>query len=105
MEERPEHAKDLTSALLEVFVEQAWSCTALDTTAARPNALMKLLQMAIPWYARDYLPIRFVMIGCKLKELYDSVSDRVCHRLSSALSKGLGIIFLTGGEMQPQLPS
>ena len=96
MEESPERAKALTSALLEVFVEQAWSFTALDTTAARPNAFMRFLQMALPWYARDYFPTRFLMTGRKLNELYDSVLDRVCQRISSALATGFGTIIFDG---------
>ena len=46
---------------------------------------MRFLQMEISWYGRDYFPAWFVMIGRKLNELYDSVLDRVCQRLSSAL--------------------
>ena len=62
---------------------------ALDTTAARPNAFMRFLEMEMPSYARDYSPTRFMMTGRKLNELYDSVLDRVCQILSSALSTAL----------------
>lgn len=89
-------ADALTAALFEVFVEQVWAFTAFDTSNERPNAFLKFMQLAVPWYAEKHFPTRYAFTGRHLDALHNSVSERIRSRLRSALADGYGTLIFDG---------
>lgn len=88
-------AERFTAALLEAFVQNAWSFTVFDS-AKKSNNFYAALDLVVPWYTREFWPSRHTFTGRHLDNLYDKVLCRVTSRLDAALADGYGTLIFDG---------
>lgn len=88
----------ITMALLEAFIEQGWSFTALDWSSKKKTKLIAALELLHPEYVKNFLPTTANFTGWALDAHFSKMSINIQGRLARALSKGFGSVVSDGSE-------